>query len=62
MKLDPGIHIVMHSVFLLKSGVTVTGGHFLTGQILAAIFFLSGNELLFQVARNIVNSQNIRGT
>ena len=22
MKLDPGIHIVMHSVFFLKSGVT----------------------------------------
>ena len=25
MKLDPGIHIVMHSVFLLKPGVTELG-------------------------------------
>ena len=24
MKLDPGIHIVMHSVFFLKPGVTAT--------------------------------------
>ena len=26
MKLDPGIHIVMHSVFLLKPGVTSGNG------------------------------------
>ena len=41
MKLDPGIHIVMHSVLSLKSGVTTSAVSYASPHW---IFLLGGEE------------------